>query len=97
MKKLIGLMAVVFAASPAYAEIWGTGNADVAGTVLHDLDKPAYMGTGLSKMGPKVSFYGGLAPDQVDNDFATGLGGPEKGNGNADEYGSILVEKGIRP
>jgi hypothetical protein len=92
MKKVIALFAVAFAAAPVYAGVWGEGNVDAEGTILNDdLEKASYVATGLS-MGPEVGFNFGEEAYR----FPLSGGDGEPTNGNTDEDGSILVEKGIR-
>lgn len=95
MKKLIAITALSILAVPAFADTWGKGNLDAHGTILNGDSQP-FMGTSLAVSPPKVSIYGGFASQDAMDGFKVGRAGPEKGR-NADEYGSILVETGVRP
>jgi hypothetical protein len=94
MKKLIAITALSILTVPAFADTWGNGNTDVYGTILNS-DSQSFMGTSLADSPPKVNIYGGFASQDAMDGFKTGRAGPEKGY--ADEYGSILVETGVRP
>lgn len=95
MKKLIVLTAMTLIAAPALADTWGKGNLDVYGTILND-DAMSFVGTSLADNAPRVNIYGAFASADAVDGFRTGHAGPEKGR-NGDEYGSILVELGVRP
>jgi hypothetical protein len=94
MAGLLGAGALLMAAIPASAGEWD--NPDMEGTILNDLDRPAYVGTGLSETSPRVYIYGSSgAFSDLDMDhtgFAIGAAGPEKGDG--DLYGSALFDVG---
>jgi hypothetical protein len=93
-KKLIGMLAVAFVAAPACAGQWD-GDPDLQESILNETDEPPYFGTGLPERGPQVNFYGSLMSEPDTNGFAAGRADPEEGHN--DEYGSILVEIGVRP
>ncbi len=95
MKNLIALTALAVVAAPAFADTWGKGNFDVYGTILNDTPM-SFVGTSLADNSPKVNIYGGFSSSDALDGFRVGRSGAEKG-GNVDEYGSILVELGIRP
>lgn len=86
---------MMLAAIPASAAKWD--NPDMEGNILNDLDKPAYVGTGLPETRARVHVYGapGAFPNADINEtgFLVGTAGPEKGEG--DLYGSILYDVGI--
>lgn len=94
VRKLIGMLAAAFVAAPVCAGQWD-GDPDLQQGILNETGAPAYAGTGVSEMGPRVNFYGSLISEQDANGFATGRADPEEGRN--DEYGSILVEIGVRP
>jgi hypothetical protein len=91
---LLGAGALLMAATPAVAGQW-EGHPDLGDSILNDLDRPAYMGTGLTEVSPRVRVYGASgSPDtQGDAGFAIGAAGPEKGN--SDLYGSILFDVNV--
>jgi hypothetical protein len=98
MKRTTSLIAAgLLVAGPAFAETWGSGNQDVYGTVLHDLDKPAMVGTSMSVASSNVDpYFRAFAgnPDISADGFLRGAAGPEGhgpwGEGNVDTYGTIL-------
>lgn len=91
----VGLLAV----SPTFAGQWN-GNVDLEGSILNDLDKLAFVGTGFSVASPRIDAYSGLTAGNVDIDrsgFAIGSAGPESsygpwGHGNVDAYGTVLPQ-----
>jgi len=91
---LLGAGALLMVAMPASAGEWD--NPDMEGSILNDLDRPAYVGTGLSETSPRVYIYGSSGafpnPDIDHTGFAVGTAGPEKGDG--DLYGSVLFDVG---
>jgi hypothetical protein len=94
MAGLLGAGALLLAAAPAVAGQWD--NPDMEGSILNDLDRPAYVGTGLSETRARVHVYGAPGafpnPDIDETGFVIGTAGPEKGDG--DLYGSILYDVG---
>lgn len=59
-------------------------NPDMEGSILNDLDRPAYVGTGLSETRARVHVYGAPGtfpnPDIDETGFVTGTAGaPKKG------------------
>jgi len=93
---LLGAVALLMlAANPAIAGPYD-GNPDLESSILNDLDRPAYVGTGLSETRARVHVYSAPGafpnPDIDQTGFVTGTAGPEKGDG--DQYGSILFDVG---
>jgi hypothetical protein len=92
---LLGAGALLMAVTPAVAGRWD-GHPDLEQSILNDLDRPAYVGTGLAETRAHVHVYGPSRafpnPDIDETGFATGMAGPEKGD--ADLYGSILFDVG---
>lgn len=87
-----GLAAGVLITSPAFAGQWD-GNFDLQGSILNDLDKPAYVGTSAAEAMPRIDIYGAFAgPDLDASGFAVGRAGPEKGQG--DTYGWAVLDVG---
>jgi hypothetical protein len=82
----------LLAAAPASAELWGGVSSDTYGSVLHDLDKPAFIGTGLSMESPRIDIYNGAfsGPDLDGSGFALGKAGPERGQGET--YGWAVLD-----
>lgn len=86
----------LLAASPAFADFWGAGNADAYGTILNDLDKPAYVGTSMAEAKTQIDIYPGFVGnlDLDRSGFAVGTGHPGGygpwGHGNQDGYGTVL-------
>lgn len=80
-------------AAPVPAGPWD-GHPDMASSILNDLDRPAYVGTGLSEARPRVKIYpSAYTSDDLDTSgFVIGTAGPEKGAG--DTYGSVLHDIG---
>jgi hypothetical protein len=93
---IVTLAALALLAAPSVsAGVFGEGNADVQDTVLNDLEKPAYMGTGLSADSPSIDIYHGAFAGDLDGRIAVGAAGPEKsfgpwGEGNSDAYGTVI-------
>ena len=85
------ITAGLLAAAPAFAGQW-EGNLDMQGSILNDLDKPAFVGTGMSMAKPRVYIYGSAftSPDIDASGFAVGSAGPEKGHG--DIYGWAVLD-----
>lgn len=89
----------LLAAPPTFAGQW-EGNVDLQGSILNDLDKLAFVGTGFSVASPRIDAYSGLTAGNVDIDhsgFAIGYAGPERsygpwGHGNVDAYGTVLPQ-----
>lgn len=91
MKKLIAFATVALLTSPVFAsELW-PGNSDTYGHVLND-ERPAFVGTGLSKQAREENIYGSLVGPDIEDGFRIGNAGPEKGN--QDSYGSVLHDAG---
>ncbi len=89
----------MFAISSAFAGPWD-GNPDMESSILNELDRPAYVGTGLQETRARVYIYGALGSSFLSHDidqtgFVVGTSGPEKGHG--DRYGSVLVDVGALP
>lgn len=96
MTGLLGAGALLMlAATPAIAGPYD-GHPDLESSILNDLDRPAYVGTGLAETRARVYVYGAPGafpnPDIDQTGFVTGTAGPEKGDG--DLYGSILFDVG---
>jgi hypothetical protein len=94
MAGLLGAGALLLAAAPAVAGRYD-GHPDLEHSILNDLDRPAYVGTGLETRA-RVRVYPTSAafpnPDIDQTGFATGMAGPEEGVG--DMQGSILYDVG---
>ncbi|PIV89095.1 MAG: hypothetical protein COW48_02405 [Hydrogenophilales bacterium CG17_big_fil_post_rev_8_21_14_2_50_63_12] len=87
------IAAGLLATSPTFAGPWD-GNLDLQGSILNDLDKPAFVGTGLAQAS-RIDAYNGAFAGNADLDqthFATGHAGPEKGYG--DTYGWAVLDVG---
>lgn len=82
---------LMMAATPGISGQWD-GHPEMESSILNELDRPAYMGTGLSEMSPRVQVYNTLAPDGDRTGFAIGAADGEKGH--VDLYGSILYDVG---
>lgn len=88
---------LMLAATPTIAGQWD-GHPDLESSILNDdLDRPAYVGTGLSEPRARVYIYPARDSAFPNHDidqtgFVTGMAGPEKGDG--DLYGSILFDVG---
>jgi len=94
MAGLLGAGALLLAAAPAVAGRYD-GNPDLEHSILNDLDRPAYVGTGLETR-ERVRVYSNSAafpnPDIDQTGFVAGMAGPEEGVG--DMQGSILYDVG---
>jgi hypothetical protein len=94
MAGLLGAGALLIAAAPAIAGRYD-GHPDLEHSILNDLDRPAYVGTGLETRA-RTSVYpvSGAFPnrDIDETGFVIGTAGPEKGMG--DMHGSILYDVG---
>lgn len=87
---LSGLAAGLLTTAPAFAGQWD-GNFDLQGSILNDLDKPAYVGTSATAEKPRIDIYVGFTgPDLDASGFAVGRAGPEKGQG--DTYGWAVLD-----
>jgi len=87
------IAAGLLATTPTFAGPWD--GIDMQGSILNDLDKPAYVGTGLGTAKPRPDIYNGAFAGSVDIDktgFAVGNAGPEKGQG--DLYGWSVLDLG---
>lgn len=83
----------LLAAAPAFAGQW-EGNLDMQGSILNDLDKPTFVGTGMAVAKPSVNIYGAFAGPDIDaSGFAVGSAGREKGHG--DTYGWVVHDVGL--
>ncbi|MBU1395921.1 MAG: hypothetical protein KKE84_07235 [Gammaproteobacteria bacterium] len=93
------VVAGLLATAPVFAaEQWI--NSDTEGGVLHEMERPGYVGTSLSDTRQRIHVFG--APDSAfpnhaidETGFVVGTSGPEKGEG--DQYGSILYDVGAMP
>jgi hypothetical protein len=94
-KFLNGIIAAgLLAASPAFAGPYD-GHPDMEQSILNDLGKSAYVGTGKAAERKRVDpFLGAFAgnPDIDQSGFTVGTAGSEKGE--ADLYGSALYDVG---
>lgn len=92
---LLGASALLMAVTPAGAGRWD-GHPDLEQSILNDLERPDYVGTGLSETRSHIHVYATSRafpnPDIDETGFATGMAGPEKGD--ADLYGSVLFDVG---
>lgn len=92
-------VAGLLAGAPVFAaEQWI--DADTEGGILHEVERPAYVGTSLSDTRPRIRVYGAsnsAFPNHAidETGFVVGTSGPEKGEG--DQYGSILYDVGAMP
>ncbi len=93
MAGLLGAGALLIAAAPAIAGHYD-GNPDLESSILNDLDRPDYVGTGLADTRARVQGAAGRFsnPDIDETGFVIGTAGPEKGVG--DMQGSILYDVG---
>lgn len=88
------LGAGMLAATTVFAGPWD-GHPEMQSSILNDLDRPAYAGTGLSASAERVQIYSdAVFPNhEIDQTgYATGSAGPEKGY--VALYGSILFDVG---
>ncbi len=89
------IAAGLLASAPAFAGLWGEGGTDTYGHVLYDLDKPAFVGTGMAVAKTRIDAYNGIVagnPEIDQSGFAIGSAGPEKGFG--DNYGWAVLDVG---
>lgn len=78
-------------ASAASVEPFGGPTVDTSGHIIYDLDKTAFVGTGLAVARPSLDAYNGFTSGNHDIDqsgFAIGRAGPERGQG--DNYGWVV-------
>lgn len=97
---ITSLIASSLLATSAFASTYwgGDSNSDAHGYILNDLDKPVFMGTGLSVASARSDAYNGFTrgnPDIDQSGFAIGATGPDSsygpwGHGNSDAYGTVL-------
>lgn len=88
------LAAGLLAATPVFAGPYD-GHPDMEQSILNDLGKSAYVGTGKTVENRRIDpFHGALAgnPDIDRGGFVVGSAAPEKGEG--DLYGSVLFDVG---
>lgn len=82
------IAAGLLASTPSLAGPW-SGNNDIQGSILNDLDRPTYMGTSQTKPKERFYFYGSFLGTDLDRSgYVVGRAAPEKGEGES--YGWIV-------